>query len=101
MTWLKLDDNFFGDPKVVEAGRDARDLFLAGLTYCSRHLTDGRIPAGALARIAADAEVVDECALAERLVSVGLWRQEDPEYNVPKFLQYNPFAEQIQAERRE
>ena len=35
MPWVKLDDHFFRHPKVIAAGRDARDLFLAGLCYYS------------------------------------------------------------------
>ena len=41
MPWVKLDDQFFSHPKVLRAGRDARDLYLASLTFCARNKTDG------------------------------------------------------------
>jgi hypothetical protein len=47
MPWVKLDDRFFTNPKVIGAGRDARDLYLAGLCYCAAELTDGFVPANA------------------------------------------------------
>jgi hypothetical protein len=52
MTWVKIDDGFADHPKVIEAGPMASWLFLCGLTYCSRQLTDGFIPAGQLRRLA-------------------------------------------------
>ena len=40
MSWVKIDDQFFMHPKVIAAGRDARDLYLAALTYTAGQLTD-------------------------------------------------------------
>lgn len=73
MSWLKLDDCFFRHPKVIAAGRDARDLYLAGLCYCGAGLTDGVIPAGALRILGADADIDDPKAAVTTLVRVGLW----------------------------
>jgi hypothetical protein len=44
MPWVRLDEAFATDPKVVEAGPLALAMQVAGLCYCNRHLTDGRIP---------------------------------------------------------
>lgn len=53
MAWVKLDDGFFRNPKVVSVGKDAKFLYVAALCYCGANITDGRIPAGALRLIAA------------------------------------------------
>jgi hypothetical protein len=49
MSWLRLDDDMLDHPKWVRAIRDggsaALHLWLALCSWCSRHLTDGEIPA--------------------------------------------------------
>jgi hypothetical protein len=101
MSWLKLDDCFFRHPKVIAAGRDARDLYLAGLCYCGAGLTDGVIPAGALRILGADADIDDPKAAVTTLVRVGLWEMiESGEYRVHDYLEYNPSAEKVKAERK-
>jgi hypothetical protein len=101
MSWLKLDDCFFRHPKVIAAGRDARDLYLAGLCYCGAGLTDGVIPAGALRILGADVDIDDPKAAVTTLVRVGLWEMiESGEYRVHDYLEYNPSAEKVKAERK-
>lgn len=70
MTWIKLADSFPDHPKVLEAGDLAAWLYVAGLCFCSRHLTDGHIPDGAVSRLTG---VARPKQLASRLVEVGLW----------------------------
>lgn len=94
--WLKLDDNFHSHPKVLAAGRDARDLYVAGLAYAAKHLTDGVIPEGAVATLAvmAGAEV-DGPAAAARLVEVGLWEEGAGGYQVHDYHDYNPSGAEV------
>lgn len=99
MAWVKIDDDFFGNPKVIRAGRDARDLYLAALCFCNRGLTDGFVPEEALRRLAADAEVDNAEALAARLVAVGLWLPWDGGWKVKDYLEYQPSKAQVQATR--
>ncbi len=100
MPWVKLDDAFFDNVKVIRAGRDARDLYLAGLCFCARQLTDGFIPEGQVPRLAADASVEGGAALAAKLVDVGLWTVADGGYEVHDYLVYNPSREQSLALRQ-
>lgn len=99
MAWLKLDDQFFRNPKVIDAGRDARDLYLAGLCYCGAGLTDGRIPNGALRMLGAEADIDDVREAADALVRVGLWERRDDGYTVHDYLEYNPSKERVIATR--
>lgn len=99
MSWVKLDDQFFRHPKAVEAGRDGRDLYLAGLCYCASGLTDGVIPIRALRILAADAEIDVADAAASRLLEVGLWEQTVNGYFVHDYHDYNPTRERVQATR--
>ena len=43
MSWLKVDDGLFSNPKILEVSGPARLLYLAGLCHCAGGLTDGRI----------------------------------------------------------
>lgn len=101
MAWVKLDDDFFSNPKVIKAGRDARDLYLAALCFCNRGLTDGFIPEEALRRLAADADIDDPRTHAERLVEVGLWLHAEGGYQVHAYLEFQPSAESVKQKREE
>lgn len=99
MAWVKLDDQFFRHPKVVEAGRDARDLYLAGLCFCGSGLTDGSIPAQALRILGADADIDDPRHAASILVIVGLWEATSSGFIVHDYHDYQPSAEKVKADR--
>ena len=99
MSWVKLDDQFFSNPKVLLAGRDARDLYLAGLTFCAAQLTDGFIPDNALRMLAAQADVDDPASLAGRLVAVDLWERVEDGYQIHDWLKYNPPASEQKRKR--
>lgn len=99
MAWVKLDDDFFSNPKVMRAGRDARDLYLAALCFCNRGLTDGHIPQEALRRLAADADIDNVRDAAERLIAVGLWDACEGGYQIHDYLEYQPSRERVVATR--
>jgi hypothetical protein len=99
MAWFKLDDGFFHHPKVVQAGRDARDLWLAAGCYCAKELTDGVVPAACLPLLAAEAQVSGPGKLAARLVVAGLFEERDGGYAIHDYLAYNPSRATVLAER--
>lgn len=99
MTWVKLDDQFMRNPKVVAAGRDARDLYLAGLCYSAGNLTDGFIPENALRMLAAEADISNAKRAVTALVREGLWVQADDGFHVHDYLTYNPTRESVLATR--
>lgn len=83
MAWIKLDDRFFRRPEVLEAGKDAAAVYLAGLCYCSAHRTDGSISTAALATIQDWAQIENAPEAAERLVVAGLWNRQESGYLIP------------------
>lgn len=105
MPWIKLDDRFFDNDKIVAAGKDARDLYLAGLCYCARSLTDGFIPEERVSRLAIEASIADGKEVVKRLCTVirgkqfPLWETVDGGYQVHDYLEYNPTREE-ELERR-
>lgn len=96
MTWVKLDDAFTDHPKVMAAGPLASWLHVCGLTYCSRLLTDGFIPAGQVRKLA---DVDNAGELAEQLVAVGLWDRCEGGFRIHDYLDYNPSREDALAKR--
>jgi len=81
MGWIKIDPNFGDSPRMLRAGPLAGWLYVCGLCYCSRHQTGGIIPGAALPLLVDLVEIldcdapVDVYALAEHLVTVGLWER--------------------------
>jgi len=43
-TWFRLDADLFDNPKIMRAGTEATLLWMRGIAYSARHLTDGWIP---------------------------------------------------------
>lgn len=97
VTWVKLDDQFFLNPKSVSAGKDGRALYLAGLCYCASQLTDGFIATKALPMVAASAGV--KISQARVLEQFGLWEEGIGGFWVHDYLLYNPKASEVRAAR--
>lgn len=99
MTWTKLDDGIFDHPKMVRAGEDAANLYVRGLVYCNRYLTDGRLDPEVLSVLTRKR---DAAKLAEALVRVGAWEpREGGGWLVHNFHEHNPTAEEVEARRLE
>lgn len=94
MAWVRLDDKFPDHPKIERAGERAAWLFVCGLCYCAEHLTDGHIPESKAHRLTDGAKT-----RAAKLVEVGLWVKVDDGYLIPGYLEYQPSAEKVKAER--
>jgi hypothetical protein len=101
MAWIKLDDQWMDHPKIIRAGRDARDMWLASITWCAKHLTDGIFPSELLPCLAVMAGVdVANCqTFARTLLDVCLWEARENAYCIHDYLDYNPPKEQVEANR--
>lgn len=83
-----MDDNFPDHPKVAELTDEAFRLYVEGLCYSSRLLTDGAIPR----RLGREPQ-------ASELVEAGLWDVAEKGFQVHDFLAYNPSAADVKARR--
>jgi len=90
MPWIRLDDQFPDHPKVIAAGPLAAWLYVCGIGYCNRLLTDGFIPSGQVRKLA-DLDGAGE--LAARLVAAGLWDEAEGGYRIHDYLEYQPSKE--------
>jgi hypothetical protein len=93
MPWVKLDDHFADHPKILEAGPVAGFVFIAGLCYANRHLTNGFIPTTAVTSLV-KRNGVNVAQISQRLCSVGLWaettKKETRGYQIHDYLEFQP-----------
>lgn len=97
MPWIRIDDQFPDHPKIAEVGPLAAWLYVCGLCYSGRMLTDGYIPQGQLRKLA---DIDDIPPLVTALLQVGLWETCDGGYRIHDYHEYQPSAEKIRAERK-
>ena len=101
MGWVKLDDNFFSNPKVVRVSKDAKVLYLAALCYAGASLTDGLIPSGALPILAAQVGVKSTKKAVDELIRAGLWIAADDDYAIHDYLEHNTSASHVREKREQ
>lgn len=70
---VQLENNFFEDDKFDGLSDAAFKLWIVGLCYANRNLTDGRLVGRALDRIAFDAMITEWRTLATELVQHSMW----------------------------
>lgn len=95
MPYLPLDDAFAQHPKITPLTDAGFRLHVAGLCYCAKYRTDGRIPADAVASLVPRYKVR---TLAELIIG-RLWIEVEGGYCVHDYLDWNWSRERI--ERRQ
>lgn len=97
MTFVQLDDKITEHPAMVGLSPFAWTLWIHGLTYCARNLTDGLIPHAVVPRLTS---LVDVNKAAAELVDAGRWtHHEDGSYEIVNYLEWNKSKAQIEQER--
>jgi hypothetical protein len=86
-TYVKVHDGLPDHPKIIEAGGEAGWLYICGLAYASRQLTDGVLLKRLVPRLTDGSKPE---ASASALVRVGLWHE--GEHDCPKCPQVGPDA---------
>ncbi|MER7905419.1 hypothetical protein ABTX84_19320 [Streptomyces sp. NPDC095614] len=71
-TYVKVHDGLPDHPKIIAAGGEAGWLYVCGLAYASRQLTDGILPRRLVLRLT---DGSNPEASASALVRVGLWHE--------------------------
>jgi hypothetical protein len=97
MPWVKIDDGFFDNPTNRDLGSAGRDLFLAGLCYCAKGLTDGHISRRDLPLILAQAQV--RKSTVTKLIEAGRWIDRGDHLEVAEYLTYQPSRARVEADR--
>lgn len=98
MAWVRLDDGFPEHWKAEAAGDHACWMYVSGLTYCARALSNGFIPQGRVPKLTG---LRQPMRLAAKLVEVGLWEAIEGGFRVHDYLDYQPSAEKIEEQRQQ
>ena len=94
--WVRLDDRFWMNPKMEQAGWAARGLHAAAMSYCGDILSDGHLTARDIARMTAG----EECGhLIDILVEIGAWHVTDDGWAINDFLEFNPTRDEVVEEK--
>lgn len=96
MTWVKIEDSLPDHERAIRAGDRAMWLWVAGLCWCSRHLSDGKIPREVVPRLTG---APDALKLASVLVEVGLWRETKAAFVVRNYGRFQRTRDEVDAER--
>lgn len=95
-TYIRLDDHFDENKKVELIGEPAAWLYVVGLCYCSRNLTDGMIPKSKVPKMVTGRVNHRVKVLLER----EMWIDRGDEYEVKDYLLHQRSRAQIEEERR-
>jgi hypothetical protein len=123
MAWVKVDDHIDEHPKIQRAGPLGLALYVAGLCYCNRNLTDGFIPrAKALSLLSWEfygpvertghhegqykvhtvaivsgfgGDDVTSEQVIDRLVGAGLWDEVEDGYLIHDYLEHQSSRDEI------
>ena len=80
--WTKLSDDFGEVPPVLNLSDAAYRLYVQGLIYCNRNLTDGLIAEAAVGRLT----TTFSKRLVAELTATHLWTREGSNFVVAEFL---------------
>jgi len=94
MPWVRIDENAMDHPKIAGLSDGAFRLWVQGLAYCQKHLTDGLIQAFAMKALTAFSS-----KRRDMLVHVGLWHLIDSGCQVHDYLQWNDSREEVLKKR--
>ena len=98
MAWLRIDDTVPEHRKMLAAGPAAAWMWVCGIAYCQRQLTDGFIPALAIPMLGVTG--ADRAKkLADVLVNVGLFEAVEGGYCVHDYHDHNATKDEALARR--
>lgn len=93
MSWGKVDDRLHSHSKARRA-REAMALWVLALSWCCSELTDGLVPSDMPELLIPGGD-----AMAERLVSVGLWERVEGGFRFHDWRDFQPSADEVKARR--
>lgn len=103
MPWARLDDRLNDDAKFRSLSDGAFRLWICGLVYCQKNLTDGFIPEHEVETFKVRAKrspcVVELCTPLVQISKGPLWHRVETGYQMHDYLHWNDSREKVVAER--
>lgn len=100
MAYAQTEYEFWSNPKVRAAGKDAAIMHIAGCGYCNQHLTDGFISDSAVGFVAYMAFQKSHAKALATLVEKRLWLRVEGGYMINDFLEHNKSKAQVEEFRQ-
>lgn len=97
MAYASVEYEFWCNPKIRAAGKDAALLYIAANGYCNQFMTDGFILDESIDAIASLAFQRNPNKAIDALVENGLWHRVNGGYEVHDYLKYNKSKAQIES----
>ncbi|MBA3841020.1 MAG: hypothetical protein H0X39_00090 [Actinobacteria bacterium] len=95
MTWLRIDDSFVDDPKLVVLSDAAHRAVLRSWGYAAKHETDGHLPAPI-----AKEYTRGKKAILDEILEQGLWKLNGGSgYVIHNFNKRNPTKAELAKHR--
>lgn len=89
MTWIKLDDGFPQNPKIVGLSDHSFRLYVSALCYSGKYLTDGFIPQA----------IINQLGDATELLEMGLWEETLGGIQVINYTEYQTPKAEVEKKR--
>jgi hypothetical protein len=104
--YARLDDELLDHRKIFVAGAVlgkegasfALALYVLGLLYANRHLTDGHLDLEVVKRFP---HMTKPLSVADALVKAGLWEKNGSGFVIHDFQDWNPSAKAIKRKRKD
>lgn len=91
MTWIKLDDGFPANPKILPLSDAAFRLYIEGLCYSGKYLTDGLL----------NEVIVKRMGDPEELVEAGIWEEVKGGYQIVNYTEYQTPKAEVEKKREQ
>jgi hypothetical protein len=91
MSWVKLDDGFPQNPKIVGLSDHSFRLYISGLCYSGRYLTDGFIPAAIIKQVGDPRELIEK----------GLWQVTPDGIQIANYTEYQTPKSVVERKREQ
>ncbi len=92
MTWVKLDDTFPNNPKILPISDKAFRLYVEGLCYSNQYLTDGFLAQAAVDRL-------DSGKALPELIEAGLWIDVEGGAQIHDYCKHQSTREDVEVKR--
>ena len=91
MTWIKLDDGFPNNPKIVGLSDQSFRLYISGLCYSGKYLTDGFIPKAVVTQFGDPTELLEK----------GLWEETFDGIQIGNYTEYQTPKAEVEKKREQ
>lgn len=99
MAWSRFEPGFSRHPKRIKSGPIASWLFVCSVDHCTEFKTNGFLDAAAVPTLCPGMKTAELKKATAALVAVRSWEPTQGGFTVHGYLEHNPSAEQVEADR--